>query len=182
MPVCTVITHWTRAIATLATVIVLVIDVRPATADVQPALGPGPQMRLTVPGSRPRAVIVAAQQPFIVISWAAEERPGGYDVYIAVSTDNGDSFGAPLRVTAENTLATTEGPDLQVTFRPATSQSPSGPLVRIGWRVGTEGARRAREGSISRRAVALGRVISADPVPAALAASCRANGEVVGRL
>src|SRR5688572_19733401 len=128
-----------RGIALLfVAVIDLVVVVRPASADVQPPIGPGPEIRLSLSGSAPHSAAVAARQPIVVVAWAANEGGRGSDVYVAYSRDNGDSFRAPMRLTDKGTQALHGQPDLQVVFPAATSTATSVSSVVIGWRIGKE--------------------------------------------
>lgn len=76
---------------------------RQATA-VKPA-----EVRLDVKGHANATPWVAAQDNFVAVAWGATTPAAGADVYIAVSRDAAQSFGAPVRVNQQSGTARVGG-------------------------------------------------------------------------
>lgn len=73
-------------------------------AAVKPA-----EVRLGVKGHANATPWIAAKDNFVAVAWGATTPAGDADVYIAVSRDAGQSFGAPVRVNQQSGTARVGG-------------------------------------------------------------------------
>ncbi len=91
-------TKWMRMAAACAAVVVMGIAVAqgqmPAPA---PVASQRDQVTLAVPGHTNAAPWVAAAGRFVAVTWGAAVQ-GKWDIYVATSRDEGQTFGTPVRV------------------------------------------------------------------------------------
>lgn len=100
---------------------------------IVPALGPGPEIALPIPGAHPIAPVIASRSPLLAVAFASEDSRGSM-VYLAVSADNGASFSPPQPISREEGVdAAAPTIDLAITGADRSPAS-AAPGVRLSWR------------------------------------------------
>lgn len=146
---------------------------RVSPVDPLPPLGPGTEHRFTVNGGRPLDVSVASALPYVAMAWVVD-RPGGREVLIATSADNGRTFRAPAAASDGATTPALARASVEV----ATATAGGGDAPRFAMRWVTADREVARDVTVRRDGSpdlhAIGRVAAVAP-----AVRCDPSGAVV---
>ena len=129
-------------------------------AEPDPASG----VRLVVPGATNEHVSLAASGRTVAAAWAATPEGGRTDIYAAISSDEGQTFGRPVRVGSDASVNAEQPP--RVAIAPLRSGQTSPDLVVV-WTAKAAGGTRL----ISARSHDGGRTFSAATVVPGSAAS-----------
>jgi hypothetical protein len=106
----------TRAAAVMAALMVVAAAAKPG----------GTAVELGVPGRSNANLSIAASGQFVAMAWGAATDNGATDVYVAISSDAGRTFGRPTRVNTAATQASVSGEQPpRVALVPRSGQNPS---------------------------------------------------------